>query len=215
MPIIVPSILETTKSEFLNTLSKEVKLPGVNRIQIDFADGVFVPNKLVDISEVDSLSPAFHFEAHLMVNAPKDFVDYKISGFRTIILHFEAYKTTNELLLALKDIKEHGMEAGLCIKVETPVSVLKQFEGIVNNFQIMSVHPGFQGTVFIEQTYERIKELRLLLPNAIIEVDGGINRENIKKVFEVGANIAIAGSVITKDSNMQEAWEHLKQIIQE
>jgi len=210
MPQVVPSILETSKDGFLATYAKEIKLPGVTRIQVDFGDGVFVPNQILDIKEMDVLSPAVHWEAHLMIQEPKDFLEYQICGFKTIIVHYEAYKTLEDLGQALSLIKGVGLEPALCLKNETPVAAAVEFSSIINHFQLMSVKPGYQGTPFLANTYDRIKELRSLLPNAILEVDGGINADNVKLLANAGADLLILGSSITKVSNMQEAFEKIQ-----
>jgi ribulose-phosphate 3-epimerase len=210
MATIVPSILETTKDGFLATYAKEIKLPGVSRIQVDFGDGIFVPNQILDIAEIESLTPTVHWEAHLMINEPQDFLDYQICGFKTIIVHYEAYKTPEDLKRALSLIKAVGLEPSLCLKNETPVTVAVEFSSVLNHFQLMSVKPGYQGTPFLANTYERIKELRSLLPNAIIEVDGGINADNVKQLANTGADLLILGSSITKVPNMQEAFEKIQ-----
>jgi ribulose-phosphate 3-epimerase len=210
MSQLVPSILETTKEGFLNTYHQETKLPGVERISVDFGDGIFVPNKILPASEIDVLNPAFHWEAHLMIKEPTEFLDYQICGFQTIIIHFEAFKNIGDLLAAISAIKNSGMEPAVCLKNETPVDVVSLLAKQVNHFQLMSVNPGFQGTPFLENTYERVAELRRLLPNAIIEVDGGINISNVKKISQSGADLLILGSSITKAPNMGEAWEKLQ-----
>ncbi len=211
MAKIVPSILETSKDKFLDTYSREVKLSGVEKIQVDFGDGIFVPNKILPISEIDVLNPAFEWEAHLMVSEPKDFLDYQICGFKTIIIHYEAYKSGADLAEAISSIKNVGMEACLCIKNETPVSVLKVFEDRVKRFQIMGVDPGMQGRPLLPNTVSKIAELRNLCPNAIISVDGGINETNIKSVVQAGADYIVVGSVLTKAEDMGGAWEKLNQ----
>ena len=209
MPQLVPSILETTKEGFQNTYNLETKLSGVEKIQVDFGDGFFVPNKILAASDMDVLSPAFEWEAHLMVEEPQDFLDYQICGFKTIIVHYEAYKNKTDLHRALATIKAMGMKPAVCIKNETPVLVLKDFFLDVKHFQLMSVNPGFQGTPFLENTYERVADLRKLLPDAIIEVDGGVNIGNLKKIAQSGADLIILGSAITKAPDIQEAWEKL------
>ncbi len=209
MSQLVPSILETDKNKFLDIYFRETKLPGVERIQVDFGDGIFVPNVILPASEIDVLNPAFHWEAHLMVKEPQDFLDYQICGFNTIIVHYEAYDSVENLKRALTAIKSMGMEPGLCIKNETQISVLADLKDLVNHFQLMGIVPGFQGTTFLENTYGRVAELRSLVPTAIIEVDGGISLANIKKVATAGADLIILGSAITKVPNMQDAWEKL------
>jgi len=213
MPKLVPSILENAKDQFLDKESRETKLPGVERIQVDFGDGVFVPNKILPVTEIDTLNPAFHWEAHLMIKEPEDFLDYQICGFKTIIIHYEAYPSETKLHSALQNIKSMGFEPVICLKADTEIAVLKDFSGEVKHFQLMGVEPGFQGSPFIEQTVDRIKELRELIPNAIIEIDGGINETNIKKVADAGADLIVLGSAITKVSDMLAAWEKLNSVL--
>ena len=210
MSQLVPSILETSKDAFLRMYAQEVKLPGATRIQVDFGDGIFVPHKMLDIAEIDSLTPAIHWEAHLMVNEPQDFLDYQISGFKTIILHYEAFKNMEDLHQAIATIRSMGMEPVLCLKNETPVAIATEFAKEIDQFQLMSVKPGMQGTPFLPNTYQRIAELRTLLPNAIIEIDGGITLDNAKSLSEAGADLLILGSAITKVPNMPEAWEKIQ-----
>lgn len=215
MAKIVPAILETTKAGFAERLNLAIKLPGMERIQVDFADGQFVPNKLLSVSEMDVLNPAFHFEAHLMLKSPMDFFDYELCGFKTIIVHYEAYANISDLKTAIKNIKDLGLKPGICINNSTPVEVLKEFYPDVSHFQIMGIVPGFQGQPFLENTFERIVELRKLLPNAMIEIDGGVNLKNIKKLAESGADFLSVGSALVKQPNVLEAYEKLKFEIQE
>ena len=207
MPQIIPAILEATKEGFLQKLSLVMKIPGVERVQVDFGDGKFIPTKLLDPDEMDVLNPAIHWEAHLMCQGPKDFLDYQICGFKTLIVHYEAFPSAGELKNTLAEIKKMGFRSSVAISPQTPVSVLENIEA--DQYLIMSVVPGKQGQAFIESTPERIAELRKLKPNAIIEVDGGINPETIKKV--AGADLVVAGSSIMNQENPAEAYEKLKQ----
>ena len=211
MSVIIPAILEQTKEGFANKLSLIAHIPGVERVQVDFGDGVFIPAKLLPASEMDVLNPAIYWEAHLMVQAPEDFLDYQICGFKTLIIHYEAFKNSDAVKAALDKIKNLGLKAGLAINPSTPVSVTQEFNGLADMFLIMSVVPGKQGQSFIESTSDRISELRKLMPNAIIEVDGGINIGSIKKVS--GADLIVAGSAIIGQGNPAENFEKLKQTI--
>lgn len=210
MPILVPSILETSKQGFLDKYNREVKLPGVERLQVDFGDGKFIDTELLPVSEIDVLNPAFHWEAHLMCQAPQDFLDYQICGFKTIIIHYEAYKNKHDLTAALREIRKLGMKAGLVINPDTKVEAFLELKDLTDQFCIMSVVPGKQGQSFIESSLQKVKELRQMLPNAIIEIDGGVNETNIKTIAQSGADFIILGSAITKAQNMAEAWEKLK-----
>lgn len=209
MPQIVPSILEKTKPEFNEKLVRLLKLSGVERIHIDFADGVFVPNRTLPVSELDTLSPAYDWEAHLMVQEPKDFLDYKIAGFTRIFVHYEAYANRQGLAEALKKLREQGLKSGISINPPTPVSALAEFATQADEFILMGVNPGFQGQSFIPEVYDKIAELRKLLPNAIIEVDGGVKLENIAKIARAGADLFNGGSVLLKAADLQQAYYEL------
>ena len=208
MAIIIPAILETTKEGFLDKASRVVKLSGLERIQVDFGDGVFIGSKLILPADIDALNPAFEWEAHLMVKEPKDFLDYQICGFKTLIIHYEAFLLANDLKKTLDSIKDMGFKTGVAINPDTPVSVLKDV--YADQYLIMGVVPGKQGRTFIESTPKKIAELRQLLPHAIIEVDGGINETNIKSLSSAGADLICVGSALVRADDMGGAYEKLK-----
>jgi len=212
MSQIVPAILEETKEGFLKQLSRISKLPGIERVQVDFEDGIFVSRKILPVTEIDALNPAFHWEAHLMLKEPKDFLDYQICGFKTIIIHYEAYSLPTALKIAVAEIKKMGFKVGVAINPETDVEVLKDIEA--DQYLLMSVTPGNQGEKFIENSLNKIKLLRQLLPHAIIEVDGGVNETNIKAIKDAGADLIIAGSALVKAEDMNLAYEKLLKEIQ-
>ncbi len=211
MSSIIPAILEKTKEGFMDRVARVVKLPGLERIQVDFGDGTFIENVLLPPSEMDSLNPAFHWEAHLMVKSPIDFLEYQICGFKTIIVHYEAYASADDLKKALAEIRKMGFKAGVAINPGTDVDLLKDIEA--DQYLIMSVVPGKQGQAFIPQTLERIGQLRALLPHAIIEVDGGINETNIKSLKTAGADLICVGSALVKAEDMAAAWDRLQRDI--
>ena len=166
---------------------------------------------MLEVNDIPSLNPAVEWEAHLMISRPENFLDYKICGFNTIIIHFEAFEDKAEIQSAVSEIKSLGLRPALCLKLETPVSIVKEFKDEVKHFQLMSINPGFQGTPFFKETYERVKQLRQLIPDAIIEVDGGIGLANAKMILDSGANLIILGGAITKAPNMLEAYEKISE----
>ena len=91
MSVIVPAILEQTREGFDDKNFIIERIFGVERIQVDFEDGQFVPGQTLSVGKLDILNPAFHYEAHLMVKEPADFIDYQIAGFKTVIIHYEAF----------------------------------------------------------------------------------------------------------------------------
>jgi len=207
MAVIVPAILETTKEAFLQRLSLILKIPGLERVQVDFGDGKFIENKLLSVAEMDALNPAFHWEAHLMIKEPKDFLDYQICGFKTLIVHFEAFPSPADLIKAVGEIKSMGFKTCVAISPDTPVNVLKDVAA--DQYLIMSVIPGKQGQAFLENTYNKIKDLKALLPHAIIEVDGGVNLTNVKQLAQSGADLICVGSALVKAGDVTQAWEKL------
>ena len=207
MAIIVPAILEKTAEDFNRTLSAVVKLPNLERIQVDFGDGQFIANRLLSASDMDTLSPAFEWEAHLMCQAPNDFLDYQICGFKTLLLHYEAFPSVAELKKTISDAKGMGFKVGVAINPDSSVNVLKDIEA--DEYLVMSVVPGKQGQEFILKTLERIKELRALKSHAIIEVDGGVNETNIKSIKEAGADLICVGSALVKSADVNMAYEKL------
>ncbi len=201
MSIIVPAILEQDKQNLIDKNFFIERIPGVERIHIDFADGKFVANTAVAAGEIELLNPAFHYEAHVMTTSPEDFLDYHIAGFKTVIVHYEAFNSEESIDEATKAIAKLGMTPGIAINPDTPVSVLRYFGDTVTHFLVMSVIPGKQGNPFIESSFEKIKELRKLLPHATIEVDGGVSSSNAKLLVDAGADLLVVGSAITKVSD--------------
>jgi ribulose-phosphate 3-epimerase len=199
MTLIVPAILEATKEGFAARAERFERLPDVERIQVDFCDGEFVPYESVAISDVDILNPAISWEAHLMVMEPVDFFDYQMAGFGTVIVHVEAFPNLDSIIPALKQIKSYGLKAGLALNIETPVRRVQDYVDYVDQFTLMSVHPGRQGQQFLPEALERVSELRSMVPDAVIEVDGGINEHNARSIADVGADMLAVGSALATD----------------
>jgi ribulose-phosphate 3-epimerase len=198
MSSIIPAILEQTREDFDDENFIIERIPGVERIHVDFADGKFVPHKTVPAAELDILNPAFHYEAHLMVDSPADFMDYQIAGFKSVIIHYEAFAAEEQVDNAASNIIKLGMAPAVAINPETPVSVLRYFGDTIRHFLIMSVHPGSQGNSFLPESIERVRELRAFLPHVTIEVDGGINSGNARLLLDAGADLVVVGSAIIK-----------------
>jgi ribulose-phosphate 3-epimerase len=203
MAIILPAILEQTKSAFENKAYAVTRIPGVQRIHVDFADGDFVPNKMLAIEAMDTLNPAFEWEAHLMIREPTEFLDYKIAGFKKIILHFEAFSSAPKLIESIEQINKLGLAAAVAINPFTALSAVAQCNHITNQFTVMGVVPGFQGAEFVPETFDRVKALRNLVPDGIIEVDGSVKIYNAGQLAQSGADLLVVGSGLweTEDIN--------------
>ena len=202
MNYLAPSVL----SADFSTLGKDIAVvasAGAELIHLDVMDGKFVPNISFGapvISSVRKITNAI-FDVHLMIEEPIRYLnDFVKAGADIITVHYEA---CTDAANTLQEIHKAGLKAGLAISPDTPVSVLKPFLKEVDMILIMSVHPGFGGQSFIEESLNKIEDTRTMLQecgrdDVWIEVDGGIGTANITKVKDAGANVFVAGSAVFK-----------------
>ena len=202
MNYLAPSVL----SADFSTLGKDIAVvasAGAEIIHLDVMDGKFVPNISFGapvISSVRKITNAI-FDVHLMIEEPIRYLnDFVKAGADIITVHYEACADAAN---TLQEIHKAGIKAGLAISPDTPVSVLKPFLKEVDMILIMSVHPGFGGQSFIEESLNKIEDTKSMLQecgrgNVWIEVDGGIGTANITKVKDAGANVFVAGSAVFK-----------------
>ena len=178
-------------------------------IHIEVMDNIFVPNYKLPIDEVNNLGLITKkpFDIHLMINDPISFINkLKINNIISITIHIEINK---DIFSIIKVIKEKGYQVGLAIKPNTDLKELNKYLDYIDKVIIMSVEPGFGGQKFIENTIKRIKTVKELNKNILIEVDGGINNKNINNIKDI-IDIAVVGSYITNQSDYQKAINELK-----
>lgn len=178
-------------------------------IHIDVMDNKFVPNYQLPIDEVNNLSLYSNkkFDIHLMVENPEIFINkLTCQNIYNITIHVEINKDIHSII---KVVKNKGYNVGLAIKPNTPLKELNNYLNEVDMILVMSVEPGFGGQKFIENTVDRIKQIKEKNKNLLIEVDGGINNETINKVKDI-VDIAVVGSYITNSNDYQEAINNLK-----
>lgn len=180
-------------------------------IHVDIMDGKFVKNKTMPFSEMKNIYKytSKRLDVHLMVkNVEKYIKDYVTLNTEFISFHIE----TENVLENLNLIKKHGIKSGLAIKPNTEVKELVPYLPLLDIVIVMSVEPGLGGQEFISETEEKINELRVLLDeydsNALISVDGGVNKNTKNKCFN--ADILVSGSYIINDSNFQERINNLR-----
>ena len=212
--MIIPAILEKTPHGFAEKLAKLAALrTKVKAIQVDFADGLFVPNETLsihDFAEIGDLSKKYLWEAHLMIIKPQNFLHYKEAGFSTIILHYESYESEFQLEDAIDSINKLGMKPGIAISPDTQVSILRYFTDTIKQFTILSVEPGRQGNEFIPASIQRVQTLREMAPNAIIEVDGGVNASNAGALIAAGADQLAVGSALFETENIKQTFQQIE-----
>ena len=169
---------------------------------LDVMDGRFVPNISFGPMIVEFFRKATekYCDVHLMIEEPEKYVDafYK-AGANNISVHIEACR---HLHRNIQQIKSLGIDAGVAVNPHTPVSQLKDIIKDIDLVCLMSVNPGFGGQKFIEQTIEKIKELKNLIEEsgsvAKIEIDGGVSLENAARIVAAGADVLVAGNAVFK-----------------
>lgn len=211
--MIIPAILEKNPHGFGEKITKIQTLKNIRQIQVDFCDGIFVQNQTMliqDFGLIGNLPKKYDWEAHLMVNSPGNLQAYKDAGFTTIILHYEAFAGESELEEMLGLISDLGLKPAIAINPDTPVSLLRYFTDNIKQFTIMSVHPGRQGNPFISESIDRVRELREMAPNAIIEVDGGVNAHNIAALINAGADYLVVGSALFETEDIKQNFQDIE-----
>lgn len=213
MRLIAPSILA---SDF-NMLGEEIEMLNQSEadyVHCDVMDGVFVPNISFGIPVIQSIHKISKkpLDVHLMIVNPEKYIrDFYDAGASIITVHYEA---CNHLHRTIQQIKELGIKASVCLNPHTSVALLDDIIEDLDMVLLMSVNPGFGGQKFIENTYRKVIELKELIlrrkSSAIIEVDGGVNFEVGKKLFDSGADILVAGSFVFGSANPTEIIHQLK-----
>lgn len=206
-------IIPTINTNSFEEIQKRVKLvePHVSWVQIDAADGTFTKNTIWhNAGDLLSLETPLDIEVHLMLDKIEDRIEeWFLAPVKRIIFHLETAKDPH---FVIKKCKDAGKEVGIAIGPDIPWTRLVPFYERVDLFQILSVYPGLAGQEFIEESLEKISDLRKNCPDAIIEVDGGINKETAKKCKEAGADIVSAASYIFNSDDAVRAIDELKQI---
>ncbi len=207
--IIVPSILEKTPAGLLAQIQK--LSPYFSYFQIDIADGIFVPNKTVQIEEIPTLPP-LSYEFHLMVkDYEKEIVKLeKLSlsvKIKIVLIHLSAMQQYNNTTMKQFNI-------GIVLNPEDSVASLsKKFNlGDITLIQIMSVNPGFQGQPFLPETLQKVEQLRQINYRNKISLDGGINEQTIPQIIsqKYPPDIICPGSFLTKTDDLENHVNYLK-----
>ena len=221
---ICPSILNAENvEEFLNNLN-EVSSENIENtvayVHLDVMDEKFVKNKGVSLDKAQTITSfGFLNDVHLMVEDVKKYIDEALKYKPAVItIHFEApnfeenLKYLNELRVSKK---VPYFDIGVSIKPKTNVEELEQYAEEFDVLLIMSVEPGLGGQKFIPETYEKIQKAKVLLGDKIIQLDGGINEENIEDIQKSGIDRVVIGSYLTSAKTVAELKDKFNKLRRE
>ena len=215
MPLVSPSLLS---ADFGN-LQRDLEM--LNRSEadwyhLDVMDGVFVPNISFGFPVMEAMAQHAQkpLDVHLMIVQPEKFIkQVKALGAKVMNVHYEA---CTHLHRVIQQIKAEGMMAGVTLNPHTPVSCLEEIITDLDLVMLMSVNPGFGGQKFIEHSVDKTRRLRELIDrtgsHALIEIDGGVNRETGARLVAAGADVLVAGSAVFKAQNPEEEIHALKNL---
>ena len=194
-----PSILS---ADFSRLKEEVVSVKNTKYLHLDIMDGRFVPNITYGPLVVEAIRPYSEqiFDTHLMIVEPEKYIeDFAEAGSDIITVHVEA---TDHIHRAIQMIKSNGCKAGVTLNPATSLSTIENIIDDVDLILIMSVNPGFGGQKFIPQMLDKVKRLNKMIQKSntetLIEIDGGINFDNIKEIVDAGVDIVVSGSAIFK-----------------
>ena len=213
--ILAPSLLAADFGNLQQAIEM-VNASEADWFHIDVMDGVFVPNisygmPVLSVIQKHATKP---LDVHLMIVDPDRYIStFAKLGSDILTVHYEA---CTHLHRTLQAIKAEGMKAGVALNPHTPVVLLEDIIQEVDVLLLMSVNPGFGGQSFIENTYKKVRQAKMLIEqvgvSTLIEIDGGVSLKNAKALVEAGADALVAGSFVFNAANPTQTIADLKHI---
>ncbi len=206
MSTIVPGILTSSEEDYHKRLLTAEH--AADLIQVDIVDGKFANNVTIGPEIVKKYPSSSQLEIQLMVVYPLNFIDEfaKLDYVFRIIVPFEIDADINE---AIYQIKAYGIQAGLSLNPETPVTAALHFFDDIDLLLLMTGRPGFSGQKLGQNTYGRIRQSKKINPSLPVEVDIGVNFENAAKLAQAGADFLVASSTLYNAADFSLAYEKL------
>jgi ribulose-phosphate 3-epimerase len=189
---------------------------GARVFHFDVGDGHFVPPVTIGPVVLRSIAPMIHaldgrIDCHLMVDNPAHhFQELAESGGDSVTFHVEAVEDVSDVIA---QAREHGLEVGVALSPGTTVEVAAEAANRGADICLcMSINPGYSGQEFMEEAYERIERLRALV-DCFVQVDGGVNQDNVRQVHDAGADLLVVGSGIFAREDLPRAYRRLVQAL--
>ena len=211
---IAPSILSADFARLAEEI-QAVERAGASLLHVDVMDGRFVPNITIGLPVVKAISRATRLplDAHLMIVEPGQYAEqFVAAGAKMVSVHIEADPHAHRTLSA---IRAAGGRAGIAINPATSLSAVEEVLKFADYVLLMSVNPGFGGQKFIPESLDKLRRLRTMIDerglSTRIEIDGGIDRENIAEVAAAGAEIIVSGSAIFSAKDPGVAFRELRE----
>jgi ribulose-phosphate 3-epimerase len=193
---IVPSILSADFAMLADEIA-QVERTGINMLHVDVMDGHFVPNITIGPPVVEKLRKysRLFFDVHLMLSEPEKYYELFVkAGANNITFHAETVSNPEKVINALHDL---GVTAGLSLKPKTPVETIEKIGPLCDMIMVMTVEPGFGGQKLIEQAAKKCVRVRQIVGDKVrVEVDGGINVDNVARLVSYGADTLVIGNSI-------------------
>ena len=211
--LIAPSILSSDFGKIYESIEL-INKSEADWIHCDVMDGRFVPNITFGFPVLSAVKRVAKkpLDVHLMIFEPEKYlVDFKKAGADILTVHIEV---SSHLHRTINGIRDLGMSPGVAINPHTSIELLNEIISDIDLVCLMSVNPGFGGQKFIENTYSKIERLKNLIisknSKAKIEIDGGVDFNNVSKLIKAGADVLVAGNTVFGAKNPEEAISKLK-----
>lgn len=200
---IIPAILSKTSGDYHKKF-KSVE-PFTDWIQIDIVDNKFARNLTIGPKEVGAIRSAKKLEIQLMVDFIEDWIDpfIEIRGRTNVDRIIVPYESCREPLEVVNHIRQHDLQIGFSLNPDTPADRLQHLVGKIDVALLLAVHPGFSGQHFVYGTLEKIRQVKQLREDILVEIDGGIEPGTARKCAQMGADILAAGSFVFENDKIE------------
>ncbi len=211
--LIAPSFLSADFANLENDI-KMINKSNADWFHLDIMDGMFVPNISFGFPVISHIKKYSEkpLDVHLMIYKPERYIkEFRNAGADILTVHYEA---CTHLHGTIQLIKDNGMKAAVALNPHTPINLLSDIIADLDMVLLMSVNPGFGGQKFINNTYNKIAQVKKLITekqlNTLIQVDGGVAINNAKQLIDTGVDILVAGSAVFNSQNPIETIHLLK-----